>query len=309
MSILLLESIHSDAQALLEEHFAIRSAGPDASVPDSIDPNSIQAIVTRGRGQITQQVIQACANLKVIARCGAGLDNLDLQAAAQADIPVVYAPGKTSFAVAEHTILLMLALARQLLMLTREVSKGNWAVRSGYEGMELRGKSLGLIGLGAIGRTVATLGQAFGMHVQYWSRSPKPVAYPYLALEDILRQSDFVSLHTALTPETRHFISSKQLELLKPHAYLVNTARGALVEETALIEALENEQLAGYATDLLETDPPESNHPFLSHPKILVTPHSAVLTDHTYRDICVSTARNVSAVLRGKAPEQNAIYS
>ena len=308
MSILLLESIHEDAHALLEQDFQVHMGNTDFPLPNTIDLKTIQAILTRGRGQITAAMILACPRLKVIARCGAGLDNLDLKAAKHADIPVVYAPGKTSFAVAEHTLLLMLALARNLRLLSEEVSQGNWAIRSTYKGIELRGKTLGLIGLGSIGLSVATLAQAFGMHIIYWSRSPKSVDFPRLEFDDVLKQADFITLHTALNSETRHLIGPKQLQLIDPHAFLINTARGGLVDETALLSSLNSDKLAGYATDLLDSDPPEHTHPFLNHPKILVTPHSAVLTDRTYRDICMSTAQNVAAILHGKPVEDQSIY-
>ena len=308
MSILLLESVHQDAQALLEAHFDVRMGEPTTPLPSNTEPDSIEAIITRGRGRITASLIQKCPNLKAIARCGAGLDNIDVKAAASAGIPVVFAPGKTASAVAEHTILLMLAMARRLPYLTHEVCMGNWDVRATYEGMELRGKTLGLIGLGAIGQAVATLAQAFGMRIVYWSRSAKDVPYTRLELDEVLKQSNFISLHTALNPETRHLIGPTQLDLIRPTTFLINTARGGLVDEEAMLKRLDAKQIAGYATDLLEKDPPDRDHPFFNHPRTMITPHTAVLTDRTYRDICVSVAKNVSALLQGRPVEKYALY-
>lgn len=308
MSILLLETIHADAQVLLNQSGAVQYGGPDSPLPDRITLDTVEAIITRGRGHITDALMARCPRLKVIARCGAGLDNLDLQAAAERNIPVVYAPGKTSSAVAEHTMMLMLSLARRLSYLAHEVRMGNWAVRSTYEGLELRGKTVGLVGLGSIGLSVASLARAFGMDVIYSSRSDKHVDYPYVSLDEVLGKADFISLHTALTPETRHLLDAAKLSLIRPQAFLINTARGGLVDESALLKQLDEGQLAGYATDLLEADPPPSDHPLLNHPRTLITPHSAVLTDRTYKDICMSTVQNVLAILQGEIPEERSIY-
>ncbi|MBX2820171.1 MAG: hypothetical protein KTR29_10840 [Rhodothermaceae bacterium] len=308
MSILLLESVHPDAKALLEAHFDVQMGEPAGPLPSNIKLDAIEAIITRGRGRITASLIQKCPNLKAIARCGAGLDNIDVDAAAAADIPVVFAPGKTASAVAEHTLLLMLAMARRLPYLTHEVCMGNWDVRASYEGMELRGKTLGLVGLGAIGKAVASLAHAFGMRIVYWSRSAKDVPYARLEFNEVLTQSDFISLHTALNSHTRHLIGPVQLDLIRPTAFLINTARGGLVDEETLLKRLDARQIAGYATDLLEKDPPDNDHPFFNHPRTMITPHTAVLTDRTYRDICVSVAQNVSALLHGQPPEHEAIF-
>ena len=309
MSILLLESVHPDAKAFLQSKFGIHTGTPELPLADQIALHSIEAIITRGRGRITGSLIAECPNLKTIARCGAGLDNIDLDAAAQARIPVVFAPGKTSSAVAEHTLMFMLAMARRLPYLTHEVCMGNWAVRASYEGVELRGKTLGLVGLGSIGQAVASLAEGFGMNVTYWSRSQKQVKYPFAELHQVLQEADFVSLHTALNAETRHLIGAAQLEEMRPTAFLINTARGGLVDEEALLKKLDARQLAGYATDLLESDPPPNEHPLFNHPRTMITPHTAVLTDRTYRDICVSVARNVAAILQGEPPEKHAIYN
>ena len=305
MSILLLETIHQDAQALLQTHSHIIPPG-ELQEPDR---EAVEAIITRGRGRITASLLNSLPNVKVIARCGAGLDNLDLKAAHDLGIPVVYAPGKTSYAVAEHTILLILSMARRLCYLSEQVKKGNWDVRVGYTGLELRGKTLGIIGMGATGQKVALLGQAFGMKIVYWNRSPLDIEYTSLSIDELLSTSDVVTLHTALTDDTRHLLGPLQLSMMPKHSLLVNTARGGLVDEDALLEALQANKLAGYATDLLTKDPPPPNHPLLNHPLTLITPHSAVLTDATYREICVFTARNVLHMLNGLTPDVGSVYS
>ena len=304
MSILLLESIQPDARALLESYDLVQHA----SDLDAVALHNVEAVVTRGRGRVTATLIRQCPSLRVIARCGAGLDNIDLKAASAYNIPVIHAPDKTAFAVAEHTLMAILALARQLEVLTQAVRTGQWSIRSTYTGLELRGKTLGILGMGSIGRRVASLADAFGMQVIYWNRSQSDVPYTNTTIEGVLSQSDVVSLHVALTAETQNLVEADKLDLMKPTAFLVNMARGGLVNETVLLKALDEERLAGYAADLLAEDPPPVDHPLLSHPKALITPHSAVLTDVTYRDICMYTAQNVLAVLQNSAPEPASIY-
>ena len=308
MSILLLESIHPDARALLEVSYTVNDGTPELPQPSHIDLTQVEGIVTRGRGRINRHFLSQCPNLRVVARCGAGLDNIDTITAQESGISVIYAPGMTTHAVAEHALMFMLACARSLRKLARDVESGHWSVRAGYQGAELRGKTVGILGMGAIGQRVAALADAFGMQTIYWNRSPIPIPYNNVSRSDVFALSDFVSLHTALTPDTHGSIGQTELALMKPSAYLINTARGALVDEQALLEALNEGNLAGYAADLLTEDPPPKDHPLLHHPQTLITPHTAVLTDRTYRDICYSTARNVVALLQGDAPEPRSVY-
>lgn len=308
MTILSLESLHPDAEALLDGAGEIIQANTDTSIPTSTDLSNVQGIITRGRGKVNVALMDACPSLEAIARCGAGLDNIDLKTAKARSLSVIYAPGKTAPAVAEHTLLFMLASARQLPMLGNAVKSGQWHIRNGFQGGELRGKTLGIIGMGAIGKRVAHLATAFGMKVTYWSRSMIDFPYTPLALEQLLNQSDFISLHLPLTSETQQFIGAAELAAMKPGAFLINTARGGLVDEHAVLEALDADTLSMYATDLLASDPPDAQDPLLLHPRTLVTPHTAVLTDVTYRDLCVSTAKNLIAFLNGKTPEAHAIY-
>ena len=182
-------------------------------------------------------------------------------------------------------------------------------MRDGYSSTELNGKILGIIGMGAIGRRVATLATAFGMQIIAWTRSGDTAGYPSLPLVELLRAADLVSLHVALTPATRHMLGAAELALMKPGALLINTARGAQIDQAALAAALERGTPGYFASDVLDPEPPDAGEPLLSSEHTLITPHIAAITDTTYRAMCVRTASNVLAVLRGQAPEMESVYA
>lgn len=303
MKILVLEPIHDDACQLLRE------AG-EVVFAEHIDSDYLRAAIadadtalTRGRGRLPREVLQAGTKLKCVARCGVGTDNIDVQAATELGIPVIYAPGSTTMAVAEHALMLMLAVARRVTRFNTEVKNNNWLFRN-VSGMtvELRGKTLGILGLGDIGKRIAELGQAFGMNVLYWSRNSHDGRFKFAAREEVLRQADVLSISLALTPETRHLLNREAFALLKPTAILINTARGEIVDEVALVEALQAGKLAGVGIDVLEDEIHPDNHPLWQFDNVIVTPHVAAITDVTYREMCVTTAEEVIRILRGAAP-------
>lgn len=303
VKILVLEPIHDDARQLLTE------AG-EVIVAEHIDTDFVcEAIadadtaLTRGRGRLPRKVLQAGAKLKCVARCGVGTDNIDVQAATELGIPVIYAPGSTTMAVAEHAMMLMLSVARRVTRFNAEVKNNHWLFRN-VSGMtiELRGKTLGILGLGDIGKRIAELGQAFGMKVLYWSRNSHDGRFKFASREDVLRQADVLSISLALTPETRHLLDREAFSLIKPTAILVNTARGEIVDETALVEALQTGKLAGAGIDVLEDEIHPDNHPLWQFENVIVTPHVAAITDVTYREMCMTTAEEVVRILRGATP-------
>ncbi len=310
MTIVLLETIHQDAHNLLASHdrVALVDSDGEREAMLTLTGDAVVAILTRGKQPIDAALLARCPDLRVVARCGVGLDNIDLVAARARAIPVVYAPGSTTNAVAEHTLMLMLAATRQLVPIAGAVRAGAWAVREGYQGQELTGKTLGIVGLGDIGKRVAELAERLGMRVIYWSRRQRDERYTYRTFEELLREADVVSLHIALNSETRHLLGSQQFMLLKPGAILINTARGAVIDQSALLLALERGQVGAFAADVLEHEPPAPDDPLLGHERVIITPHVAVLTDTTYREICMRTARNVLAILRGEAPESDSVY-
>jgi phosphoglycerate dehydrogenase-like enzyme len=303
VSILLLETLHPEAEALLAAHAGlVRDPGADLA--------AVRAILTRGRGRIDQALMARCPSLRVIARAGAGLDNLDTQAAARAGVTVVYAPGANAATVAEHTLALMLDLVRGVTASARAVAAGRWEDRAAYRGNELRGLGLGIVGAGSIGRRVAELAAALGMRIavaRHRDREP-PTGCATLPLPDLLAASDVVTLHLPLTPATRGCIGAPEFARMRPTAYLVNTSRGALIDHAALRAALAAGRIAGFAADVLDQEPPSPDDPLLRSDRVLLTPHVAALTATTYREVCLATARNVQAVLAGHAPEPRSVF-
>ena len=184
--IVLLESVHPDADALLERSEDVHLSGDPLAVDAAVARRGVRAILTRGRGQITAAMLDEFPDLVVVGRCGAGLDNIDVNAAGERGIAVVNAPGATTAAVSEHALLLMLGIARRVAVLDAAVKAGRWSVRDGYTGSELRGKHLGVVGLGAIGRRVAELGQVLDMDVSYWSPRSRDDRFTRRELDDVL---------------------------------------------------------------------------------------------------------------------------
>jgi len=308
MTILLLETIHPEAQALLESFDRVRLALTADAVREAVEQEQVVAIVTRGRGQIAAGLIAACPALRAVARCGVGLDNIDSAAAAARGVAVVYAPGSTTGAVAEHTLLLMLAAARRLVAAAQAVRANGWEFRDGYQGFDLAGRTLGIVGMGAIGQRVARLAEGLGMRVIYWSRRRRSAGDTYVELHELMATADVISLHVELTPETNHLIGARELALLKPGAILINTARGAVVDQRTVADALREGRLAAFAADVLEREPPAPDDALLGDERVIITPHIAALTDVTYRTMCMRTAANLLAVLRGEPPEAESLY-
>lgn len=303
MTILLLESLHPEAEALLAAAGTLVHA-KDPNAPDC-DFASVRAILTRGRGRIPDALLARCPQLRVVARAGVGLDNLDTAAAARRGIPVVFAPGGNALTVAEHTLALILDLVRGITRAANQVAAGRWEDRAFYRGNEIRGLTLGVLGFGAIGQRVAKLADAFGMRVLVLAHGDRAVPAPYAKAElrVLLGAADVVTLHLPLTPTTKGLLGADELAAMKPGACLVNTARGALIDGKALRSALAAGTLGGFAADVLEQEPPAADDPLLRSERVLLTPHNASLTATTYRAMCVDTARNVVAILRGQAPE------
>ena len=301
MSVLLLESLHPEAEALLAAAGEVtRAADPNVPGP-SVPYARLQAIITRGRGRIDAALMARCPALLAVAPSGVGLDNLDLTAARARGIPVLFAPGGNTATTAEHTIALLLAFTRRVPQTARAVAEGRWEERGNYAGDEACGKTLGIVGYGAIGQRVARIAAALGMEVLVAERTGLSCEHPMLPLPKLLRRADFVSLHLPLTPATRGLIGAAEFALMKPGACLINTARGSLVDQIALTAALASGRLGGFAADVLDPEPPAANEPLLRSERVLITPHVASLTASTYRDLCLTTVRNVLAVLRGEA--------
>ncbi len=306
--ILLLETVHADAHELLEADHEVQLVD-DPSNFDPADYSGVRAVVTRGRGQVTAAVIAALPDLEVIARCGVGLDNIDTSAAKAANIPVVHAPGLLTTAVAEQALLLMLAVSRKLVIVDRAVKEGNWAIRNGFESSELSGKRLGVVGLGAIGTRIAELGQALNMDVVCSTRRSGELAFPKVSFDELLATSDVIQICVPLTDETRHLFDAAAFAKMKDTAVLINTARGGIVDRDALADALEAGSIAGYGADGWDPEPPDADDRVIAYATSVVTPHVAVLTDVTYREICVVPSASVLNVLAGNGPDPVTLFN
>ncbi|MBV8850232.1 MAG: hydroxyacid dehydrogenase [Methylobacteriaceae bacterium] len=262
-----------------------------------------RAMVMRGNPPITRAVLDAAApHLKVIAKPGAGVDSVDLKAATDHGIPIMTAGHGNAPAVAEITIGFMLALGRDIVRLDVRTRRGDWR-RDDYNSSELAGRTLGLVGFGRIGKRVAELARAFGMRVVVLTRTPANVA-PGLAevaesLDALLRDADYVSLHCPLNEATRGLMGRAAIAAMRKGAFLINTGRGALVDEAALAEALASGHLAGAALDTLSEEPPPPDNPLLAAPNLILTPHIAGLSTGATQRTGLTTAENIIAVLTG----------
>jgi D-3-phosphoglycerate dehydrogenase / 2-oxoglutarate reductase len=254
---------------------------------------------------IDRSVIEHAPRLKVIARYGVGVDNVDLVAAAERGIVVTNTPGANAGAVAELVIGLLLSLARGIPAADRAVRAGRW-IASG--GVALEGKALGLLGFGAIGRAVAPRARALGCRVLVYDPAPaaataaRKLDVEQASQAELLAASDFVSLHLPVLPETRGMVDAAFLAAMKPGAYLVNAARGELVNEVALLEALRTGHLAGAALDALAQEPPPPGFPLGELDNVVLTPHLGAHTDRAVRTMGRRAMENCLAVLRGEQP-------
>ena len=268
-----------------------------------------EALVVRSETKVTPRVIEAGARLRVIARAGIGVDNINLEAATRAGIPVVNAPLGNTVAAAEHTLALMLALARNVPQAYASMREGEWR-RSAFMGIEVRDKALGIVGLGRVGTEVARRARAFGMQLLAYDPFVSPdfagrLGVRLVGLEELLGSADFVTLHTPLTASTNKLIGARELALLKTEARLINVARGELVDEEALLEALDAGHLEAAALDVF-TDEPPTDWRLAQHPRVIATPHLGASTEEAQREVAIEAAQQVLAVLEGR-PAANTV--
>lgn len=255
--------------------------------------------------KLPASVIEAAPKLRVIARHGVGTDNIDIAAATRLGIRVTNGPYSNSESVAEHTVAFIMALAHQLVKLDSSVREGDWDIRNRIRLTEMHGKTVGLIGCGRIGRAVARR-LALGLDMKvltYGTRHPEKLPdYVELtgSLEELLQRSDFVSIHCPSTPETKGLITMKYLSMMKKDAFLVNTARGDVINEQDLYQALTEGMIKGAALDVLSEEPASCGHPLLSLPNVIFTPHCASHTNESFANMAVHAAMGVDEVLSGK---------
>jgi D-3-phosphoglycerate dehydrogenase len=282
----------------------VRLYNSDATDPATLIERLREADVAlniRGRTRFTAEALQACRKLKLISIWGTGTDNVDLSAAAARGITVTNTPGANAISVAEHTVALMLTLVKQVAAADATMRRGAWPRNLVPQ---LRGKRLGLIGTGLIGREVAAMGRGLGMEVVAWTYHPNAsvavsLSLRYVELDELLRTSDIVSLHLRATPDAHHFLNRERLALLKPTAYVVNTARGALIDEAALVEALRANKIAGAALDVFEKEPLPADHPLTALSNALLTSHCAGMTPEANQIGLMMAVENIQHFLAG----------
>jgi D-3-phosphoglycerate dehydrogenase len=293
---------HERAKALGELRvFSERGADDERELIRRLDGASA-AINIRAHARFSEAVFAACPALKMVSVWGTGTDNIDLNAAGMRGVTVCNTPGINAFAVAEHALTLMLAVARKITILDAEIRKGRWPREMLTQ---LLGKTLGVFGMGAIGSRLVTLGRGIGMRVLGWSaqgddgRIRSAGAQP-ATKDEILRTADVVSLHVRMTSETRGFIGRKELALMKPTAILVNTGRGALVDRDALLAALRERRIMGAGLDVFHQEPLPPNDPIAALPNVVCSPHNAGQTPEVIRDGLLAAVANIEAFLRGR---------
>ena len=263
-----------------------------------------EGLVVRSATRVTRAVLQAGARLEVIGRAGAGVDTIDVEAATERGVVVMNTPGGNTTAVAEHTMALLLALARRIPAADASLKAGRWE-KSALQGVELFGKVFGLLGLGRIGGEVARRALGFRMQViaydPYLTReAAERLGVESVEMDELFARADFISIHTPLTGETRHLIGDAELARMKPGVRLINCARGGIIEEQALARAIEAGRVAGAALDVFEQEPPPKDHELLRLPQVIVTPHLGAATDEAQTAVALAIADQVAdALVRG----------
>ncbi len=262
----------------------------------------VEAIVVRSKPKVTRRVIEAAPKLRVIGRAGVGLDNIDLEAAKERGIKVVNSPGASSRSVAELVFGLLLAVARKIAFADRKMREGVWAKKQ-CMGIELEGKTIGVIGFGRIGYNVAKIANAFGMRVLLYDPYPneeraREVGGTFASLEDLLKESDVVTLHVPLVDATYHLIDEERLKLMKPTAILINAARGAVVDNNALVKALQEGWIAGAGLDVYEEEPLPKDHPLTRLDNVVLTPHIGASTEEAQMRAGVQVAEQIVEILK-----------
>ena len=255
--------------------------------------------------RVDAAVLAAATKCRIVARLGIGLDNIDVEFATRRGMIVTNVPDYCLIEVAEHALALLLALARKVAFYHLETKEGRYRLQAGPALRRIEGQTLGIVGFGRIGRKLAEKAAALGLKLLATGRTrpdlPSNVAW--CELDDLLAESDYVSLHAPLTPQTRHLIGAALLARMKPTTYLINTARGGLIDTAALVTALASNQLAGAALDVQDPEPPDLAQPPYNDPRVIVTPHAAFVSQESLENLRTRTARQVATVLTGGTPE------
>jgi len=313
--ILLSEDINPEGKKLFKGKAEIVIA-PDTSKQTALRlVKDVTGIILRATTIIDAEIIEHAPNLKVIARTGVGVDNVDVDAATKRGILVCNFPGMNNLTVAEHTIAMIMALSKQLIHMHHAVKSGNWNERFSPFQTEVEGKTLGIIGMGQIGQMVASkCQQGLGMNIlaydPYITANQNNSTFTFTnKLEEIFRQSDFVTIHVPNNPETKGMVSAELLGMMKESAYLVNTSRGSVVDEPALIENLKNKKIRGAALDVFWNEPLPADSMFHLLDNVILSPHCAGSTWESNVRIAIGAAQAVIDVIEGRLPDSRYIYN
>ncbi|MDY0387808.1 MAG: phosphoglycerate dehydrogenase [Methanolobus sp.] len=309
MKVLVSDPLSEQGLTILQQHFTVDvlTGLSEEELVEKIP--EYDALVIRSGTQVTRKVIEAAGKLKIIGRAGVGVDNVDVVAATEKGIIVVNAPEGNMLSAAEHTIAMMMALARNVAQANESLKSKKWE-RSKFMGIEVNGKTLGVIGLGRIGAEVAKRAQGLSMHVIAYDpfvsdERAEEMGVRMMSVHEIAKQADFITVHTPLIKETRNIIDAKEFAMMKSTARIINCARGGIINEEALADALNSNKIAGAAIDVFVNEPPFDS-PLIDCKNLIATPHLGASTKEAQINVAVSVAEEIVSVLKG-GPAKSAI--
>jgi D-3-phosphoglycerate dehydrogenase / 2-oxoglutarate reductase len=310
-------NLHGDAIKLAESAgYALHYAPPYATAEQlyaALRASDAVGVISR-MGRMDAAAMDAAPGLRVISKHGAGVDNIDLVAAAARDIPVLAATGANALSVAEHAIALTLAVVKRLMALDTGLRAGRWE-KPGFSGRELSGMRMGLLGMGAIAQATAQIARGFGLRIYGYDPFAPDDAFARTGiarctdLTDLFRQSDILSLHCPLNDATRAVVNAANIAQMPEQSYIINTARGGLIDEGALLAAIRSGHLAGAGLDTFAVEPPAPDHPFLTEPRILVTPHIGGVTAEANARVGLDAVRGIIDLLAGRQVPEHRIMN
>ena len=308
--------IAEEAQQLLRQEGCAFAVGDPKDTPSDIARELARfhadGVIVR-QGRITAEVMDAAAQVKVICKHGVGTDNIDLAEATRRGIPVMFTPLANHESVAEHTLTLILSLIRRIALEDKRIRTGIFSKKD-YDGLELLGRTLGIIGFGHVGRRLAELVAPFRMKVIAYDPVFTTAALPYPVTRardagEVFSQADIISLHCPLTADTRNLINARTMAQMKRGVYIINTARGGIVNEADLLRALQDRQVGGAALDVFEVEPPAGDHPLFQLNNVIFTSHVAGASDNSLKNMGVESVKNVLAVLTGQTPDRESLVN
>jgi len=310
-TVVVTEPIHEAGIELLRREGVKVISLPPGSDIDSLREVSPEAdaLITRGSIKVTREIMASSQRLRAVGVHGIGCDHVDLEAAKELGKVVLNTPRALTETVAEMAIALMLSLTRRIVSADKAVRTGQWSRKYGdLKGMEIKGKTVGIVGLGKIGTAAARRLKPFDVELVYYSRTRRgdveeELGLEWVSLEDLLRRSDIISLHVPHTPETYHLLSSEEFEIMKDGVYIVNTARGKIIDQKALVEALKAGKVAGAALDVFEVEPLEPEDSLALMDNVVLTPHLGASSEEAMMRMATQVAEGVLKVLRGEAPD------